>query len=206
MELKDYLKFITKRIWLFLAIVAVIIIGTYYNTIKRPNVFTGNVTFYTVVTNQITNTQNADFYGYDSYYSTEASKNLVDTLISWFKDPSYVSSIYGSAKENLPDINLKKYSKLISTQKTIPSTFSVSISSTDEEYVKNILAASKQFVKNNIDDWTAKGLLKNVKAESTDVFVVKEKPSLSINLSIALVVGLFIGFSLVYFLEYLKQK
>ena len=203
MELRDIFKVIGNRIWIFVLIVAVIGVGTYFYTLNQSNKYIGSLTIYTMVNPQ---EDSPLFYEYDNYYTFQASESLLDTISAWFKDPAYLTKIYATANEDLPNIKFKKYATLLSIKKNIPTSLVISISSPSEEYVRNILESAKIFSINNLSEWQEKGLIKNASISASDIFIVNEKPDIMLNLMLGIISGILIAVLFIFSLEYFKKR
>jgi len=206
MELREYLKIFVARVWLFVATIIVVVGGTYVFTITRPQTYTGALTIYNVINADPQDISNGKFYEYDNFYSLEASKGYSDIIIAWLQDPSNVSQIYAQANKEIPAGNLKKFSQLIKATRIEPAAVEVFISSLDNDYVKSLLASTKQFVVNKNEDWKNKGMITDSHLDISEPIIYKDKAPILINLAIALVVGIILGLASVYLTEYLSKE
>jgi len=203
MELRDIFKIISQRIWIFILIIVIVGVGTYFYTQSQSSKFIGSLTIYTMINPQA---DNPNYYEYDNYYTFQASESLLDTISAWFKDPAYLTQIYSMANEDLPDIKFKKYATLFSIKKNIPSSLVISINSTSQDYVRNVLESAKQFSIDNLTLWQKNGLVKNASISASDIFIVNEKPDMAINLVLGLISGFVIACLFVFGLEYFKKR
>lgn len=202
MQLKEMIKVILKHIWILVIVLIIFIGGVYYYTKKQPSQFSGSLTLYTMVDPQ---KESIEYYDYDNYYAFQSSKNLLDTIASWFSDPAYLNTIYAMADEDLPQTTLKNYAKLFETKKNAPSSLVVSIKSSNHSYVNNLLESAKQFSQNNITQWKQIGVLQNVSIVPSDIFIVEEKANTSLNLILGAISGLIISLLIIFGIEYFKK-
>ncbi len=206
MTLKKYLQIFGKRIWIFIATLVIVLVGTYVFTISSHDNYSGSLSIYTLVTKQEIPKDQSTFYEYDNYYAFQSSEIFADTVITWLKDPANVSTIYAQANQALPDISLKKYSRLITAKKNEPATVQISLQSDNKEFVDKLIDSTKYFVENKVTDWQNKGLLNNTEIEISNPIVVQEKPNMLMNMGIAFIVSIVLGLALVYFTEYIQTK
>lgn len=206
MTLKKYLQILSKRIWLFIITIIIVMCSTYLFTIFSPENFNGSLSVYTLITQQKIPQDQSDFYKYDNYYALQSSEIFANTVITWLKDPANVSTIYTQADELLPEVGLKKYSKLITAKKNEPTAVQISIQSNNQESVSKLIDSTKQFIVDKTQEWKNKGLLENTNLDISNPIIIKEKPSITLNMGIALIVSIVLGLALVYFSEYMQSK
>lgn len=206
MTLKKYLQILGKRIWIFIITIIVVLISTYIFTASAPDSYSGSLSIYTIITQQSIPQGQDSFYEYDNYYAFRSSEIFADTVITWLKDPSNVAEIYSSANEALPDISLKKYSRLITAKKNEPATVQISLNSDNEEYVNKLIDSTKYFIEDKVENWQKKGLLEDTEIEITSPIIIREKPDMLLNMGIATILAIVLGLALVYFTEYMKSK
>jgi capsular polysaccharide biosynthesis protein len=204
MTLKRYLEIIIKNVWIIIIVVLVALGATYFFTTRLPDKYTGSLTIYTYI--QPDSNSHQDYYQYDGYYLYESSSLFTDSVVGWFNDPSNVSLIYDNANQQLPHTNIKNYQKLIQAKKNEQSSVQILVSSDSENYVRSVLESSREFTLNKIDSMQKKGLSKNIYLDTSDPFIITEKPSLTINMVVALIISIALGLSIVYFTEYMKVK
>lgn len=206
MTLKKYLQILGKRIWIFIVTIIVILLATFIFTSTAEDTYSGSLSIYTIVTQQQIPKDQGTFYEYDNYYAFKSSEIFADTVITWLKDPSNVAEIYSKANEALPDISLKKYSKLITAKKNEPATVQISLQSDNEEFVNKLIDSTKYFIEDKVEDWQQKGLLDNTEIEISNPIVIMEKPDMLTNIAIALIISIVLGLALVYLTEYMQTK
>jgi len=206
MTLKKYLQILGKRIWIFIITVIIVMLSTYIFTVTAPDQYSGSLSVYTLITKEATPQNQGEFYQYDNYYIFRSSEMFADTVITWLKDPANVAKIYAEADEALPEISLKKYSRLIQAKKNEPATVQITVQSENRQFVDGLITSTRDFVETKVSDWKNKGLLENTSIDISNPIIVKEKPSLILNMGIALIVSIILGLALVYFSEYMQTK
>lgn len=204
MELRDYLKIISKRIWLFISVVVVVLAGTYIFTITQPVTYDGS-TLLNVVVKKSADAQ-SNYYDYDNYYAIQGSSLFADTIVAWLGDPSNVYDIYSLAGLSKPDISSKNLSKLITAQKKPPASVIVNFNSTDKDKVEKLMNAINEFVVNKTGTWSKEGLMENLHVDYSAPVVIEHKPSILTNMLIGLAAGIVLGLALVFFVDYMKRK
>lgn len=206
MTLKQYLQILGKRIWILITVVVIIMLATYIFTIKTPDKYSGSLSIYSVITQQEIPQNQGQFYEYDNYYAFQSSEIFASTIVNWLKDPANVAQIYSSADQALPDVALKKYSKLITAKKNEPSTVQITIQSNNQQFVEKLIDSTQKFVVAKTEEWKTKGLIDNTDLDISNPIIVKEKLDLLMNMGIALILSIVLGLALVYFTEYMQTK
>jgi len=202
MQLKEYLAIFVKKIWILIATMIIVIFSTYLFCINMPDKYTGSLSLYANIVS--TNNTANDYYNYDSYYSLLSSQILPDLVISWLKDPANITQIYENANQTLPDIELKKYAKLITTKKYPPSSVQITYESANKNEVEQIMQSTKTLLETKSAEIKDKKLINNMYIEVSNPIVVKDKIATSDNLLIASVIGFVLGLALIYFINYLE--
>ena len=162
MELREYLKILGKRIWLFIVTVLIVLLGTYFFTVIQAEKFSGSLCINTIVTSQEEHYAKGTFYQYDNYYIFRSNESFADTVVSWLKDPANVITIFDQANEQLPQTTLKKYSRIIDAKKVPPATIQITMKSEDEEYVRSIINSVKNFVEDKTEKYIDKDLINDI--------------------------------------------
>lgn len=203
MELRDYLKIISKRIWILVVVTLVVTLGSYLFTASKPITFEGSTSI-NVVIKQST-TSKPDFYQYDNYYSIQASSLFADTVVDWLQDPSNVESIYSQANVNKSILNLKDYSELITAKKKLPATVTLTIDAEDSATVGSLIDSTTKFVQDKTTSWNREGLVKDIYLDNSKALVVEVKPPVTTNTALGLIIGLALGLAILFFVDYLKD-
>lgn len=204
MELKDYLKIIGKKIWLFLIIVFIVTIGTYFLTINQPISYDGSTTLNVVVKKPVSYQQN--YYNYDNYYALQGCSLFADTVVAWLQDPSTVLEIYDKAGLQKPELSLKNLSKIIKAHKKPPASVYITYNNTDKTAVEKLIKATAKYAEEKTETWSNEGLIDNLHIASTTPVVIEHKPAIMLNTLFGLVGGLLIGLAVIFFQEYMKKN
>ncbi|MBI3495237.1 hypothetical protein HY065_01270, partial [Candidatus Berkelbacteria bacterium] len=141
MELKDYIRIITKNYLLIAIITVLIMLATYFVTKNQPPSFDGAVTFTVINSERFPPNQ----YGYDYYFTIQSASLLADTIDGWFGSPGFVKQVYDTAQVNFPATDTKSAARLFKSIKEIEKSTVVTVSiKTDkaEETSRLVTAAS----------------------------------------------------------------
>jgi len=204
MELKDYVKIITKRSWILVAAIAIVMIGVYYYTTKQVTTYDSSAYLYiTVKSDKLVN---ADYYEYDNYYAQSANNLLADTMLAWLQDPSFVYQIFDSAKLSVPDVNISDISKLITTKKKPGGVVQITYNSPDKELSENVVKSAVNFAKIKTGEWVKSGMLNNVFVDSSNTVASVHKVDMLLNMLIALFSGIVLGLIFVFLTDYFSKE
>lgn len=208
MELRDYLKIIGKKIWVFLACIIIITLGSYLFTKMQPISYEGGFSAYVIVNDGANSNLsiNDKYFSYDDYYAWQSSTAFADTVVSWLGDPANITEIYAKTNSTINTGGLKNYSKLFTVKKQLPSTVVVSIDSRDKNEVENLLAGAQEFIKAKTADWINRGIIQNTAIDVNNSIIVTQKPAVALNSALGLVAGIIIGLVLVFFVDYMTRK
>lgn len=197
MELRDYLSIINQKWLLLLLSIIVVILGVYYFSISTPKIYDASVAL--EISKKSETIKTAD-YQYDRYYAIEASSLMTDSVISWIKDPAFISQVYANANQDLTVKNIKSMAKIFNPKKELPSTVVVSTSSDDENKAISLLNA----LKTTISEKSQIGEAQNFEIKTSESISVLRKVNLSANLALGLVCGFILGLILIFVNEYFK--
>lgn len=208
MELRDYLRIIGKRIWIFLASIIIVVLGCFLFTKMQPVSYEGGFSAYIVVNNSSNSDPltNDKYFSYDDYYAWQSSTNFADTVVSWLGDPANITEIYAKNNSNINVGGLKNYSKLFTVKKQLPSTVTVSIDAKDKNEVENLLAGAQDFIKDKTADWISRGIIQNTAIDVNDSIIITREPQIFLNSVLGLLAGIIIGLALVFFTDYMTRK
>lgn len=203
MELRNYLQIIGKRIWLFISIVAIVVLGTYIFSVAQPVSYDGSSSLNVVVKKPAEASVN--YYDYDNYYAIQGSSLFADTVVAWLGDPTNVFEIYDIAGLPKPELSVKSLAKLITTRKKPPASISVNLNDTDKDKVEKLMSAINKFVSQKTENWSKEGLTENLHVDYSAPVVIEHKPSVLVNTLIGLVAGIILGLAMVFFVDYMKR-
>jgi hypothetical protein len=77
MELRQYWRIVYKRLWIVIALVAIVLISSLVFRPGRPSLYQTSLRFTVAV---LPESRSDDYYAYDRYYTWMASEYLVDEL------------------------------------------------------------------------------------------------------------------------------
>ncbi len=203
MELKDYVKIIGLRFWLFVLVVIVTMLGAYFFTVSQPEAFDGSAVIYV---NKKSDQPEAGDFEYDKYYAIQASSLMANTIVNWLADPSNVIKIYDNANLDLPTEKLNKLAKVINVKKSDPAAIKVTASSTNESNVYNLISSTKDFTEKRLNSDIVNGSAENFYLTFSDITVLRRQKSVVMNTFIGLISGIVLGLALVFLVEYFNPK
>lgn len=207
MELKDYLKIISRYRTTFLATILLTLIATVAFTFLMPAQYEAAASI-TVNKHSQVEQEKANYYQYDDFYSIQAAGFFADTIANWIASPTTVYEIYFAAREQVPDkATLKSLAKTFKTKKqTNINTVDISIRDRDKDRVDHLIKGAVTVVKNRTDE-----LKKSAKTENffavvdAQPVIVKLEPNYILNTIIGLILGLILATTLVLGVNYFKE-
>lgn len=205
MELRDYLKIITRSAGLIasMAVLFAVLAGIW--SVRQPIRYESNAII--VVDKPTIAPAGATEYQYDKYYALEASDLFADTLAVWLASPSTVQRIYTAAGYEVPEISLKKMARIFKVNRQPTSNVIVTIADTDETKSRKLIdaavAVTDEYVISQRNDEDPSQFF-TIDAGETVTGVLKQNTV--INVILGLLAGLILGMILAFLRAYLKQK
>lgn len=202
MELRDYVKIVSKNLWILIVVVIMTTLGAFWFTKMQPVTYDGSLSLNVT---KVPEKGATNVYRYDQYYALEASSMMADTVASWLKDPSSVIEIYNNAQVELPTQSAADLSKIINAKKLPPSTITVLINGNNEGSLKNILSSTIKYIKSRVEtDHSTLGT-ENFEVKYSDPAVLKHDSGLLLNTALGFIAGIIIGLALIALVDYFKR-
>lgn len=206
MELRDYIKMIT-RAWplilgITLAITALVVIWS----VAQPVKYEASSTVVVTKPNTVPQ-RGANYYQYDKYYSIQASSLFADTLAAWLSSPDTAKEIYEKAGLPVPDVSLKKLSRIFKPRRQPPVTLNVTVKDQDRSKAERLVNAAVQVMNDRVTEQRQNDDADhyfNLMSGSTVVAAAKQDHL--VNALLGLIGGLIVGLVIAFLREYLRQK
>ena len=127
MEVKDYIRFLSKNYIAVIIITLTFALITYLITIAQPNTYQSSASL-EVIKLETKPQSETPYFQYDNYYSYQAASAASDNLIGWIESAATVAQVYNKAGYQIPSANIKDLSKTFTATKTVGTSAIVSIS------------------------------------------------------------------------------
>ncbi|MBI2263294.1 hypothetical protein HYU72_01480 [Candidatus Berkelbacteria bacterium] len=194
MELRDYLKIIRKRIALLVLVTLLAGIFSFgWAYYKKP---VSSASFSITLTKESEQTQKAaDFYQYDSFYNLQAASLFVNNIKGWLRSPAVVAEIYqksGLEPVSRDNASLVRFFRL--NHEPASAVLEVSFQERDNEAAQKLTKATQ--------DVLAEKVASPFQLDFIEENISANKPNLTNNTVVGLVVGFILGLILVFFKEY----
>lgn len=205
MELRDYIRIITKQ-WPLVAIITIVLAaGSYFYTARQPASVDGSVTFTVVNSERFPKDQ----YGYDYYFTIQASALLGETVAGWFGSPGFVAKIYNDAHVAMPVSTTRAAGRLFRPNKdTEHSTVvNVSVKTDKRNETENLIKSAAKMVTTEVESLKAAGkIAPTFSIVTTEPLILEDKAKPAINGAIALLVGIILGSLVAVGRQYFKES
>lgn len=201
MEIKEYIQIIRRHLNIFLAVIAIVVAGTFLVAALRP------VTYSASLGLNITRSgaQATPDYKFDDFYRLQADEKFAETVVQWLKDPRTVADIYGAAGLNVGEFSIRQLAKSFVPEKLSSQFISVSLTARSENSAKKISAAIADAVSKNT------GALNKDQAENAWFEIVAQNPVIIRDRISPLILflasmagGIFLAFWTILIIHYLK--
>lgn len=206
MELKDYIKLLTKDWYLVIGFGLVAALLGYYLAITARPQYQGLATF---TVTQKAQSANNNLFVYDNYYSVSASAYLAETLNSIITSPNTVVSVFDSAGFPAPANDYRKLLRVFRSTKPnqYTSAVPVSVNAGTKDDAKKIMESLSNFLKADFSRKQQSGTLsKDFGLDATPVIVLEKLPNASIQTGIYSIAGIIIGSVMVVIKDYLLKN
>jgi capsular polysaccharide biosynthesis protein len=202
MELREYYKILKNHQSLVLTITAFFIIVGYVITLRSSQIFVASLAL-NITRAQSQQTTN---FRYDQFYRLEADDKFADAIEQWFFLPGFSAEILDTADVKDRSNAIGSLGKTFKAQKTSPEVVEVRWNAASREEADRI----KEALVKKLDE-RVKMLNSQAKdptwfdVEPTNYFAAPNIQNLPINLTFALIAGLFVGTLAAFVKHYLKD-
>jgi capsular polysaccharide biosynthesis protein len=90
MELRQYWRIVRRRLWIVVALVAIVLVGSFVLRPRRPPLYQASMRFTVAVTPEA---RSDDYYAYDHYYTWMASEYFVDELTEIVGSEAFATAV-----------------------------------------------------------------------------------------------------------------
>lgn len=204
MELKDYLRIIGQGWALILGLTASVTLLVIAWTVYQPLKYESSVAVVVNKPNPVAQS-GANYFQYDKYYSIQASSLYADTLAAWLASPSTAKEIYAKAGLTVPDVPLKKLSRIFKPRQLPPVTLNVTAKDKDQTRAERLANAAAAILEEKTEEQNKSDNPEHhfilIKGQTV---TAAARPDFIINTLVGLVAGLIIGLSTAFLRQYLK--
>jgi len=204
MELRDYIKIISKYKVIFWTVVLLCGISALVWSTVQPKSYLASNT-YTLNKASTLKQNDISFYLYDNYYNVQSAALFSQIVTNWFESPSLVQEVYQKAGIPVPQVSQRKLSKTFKAIREEPATINVSLTGTNKEELQKLLNAASLVLQEKTDELGKNSENTYELAKFTPI-VTDNNPNLILNSIIGLFAGLFLGIILTLGLDYFKQE
>lgn len=206
MELRDYIKIISRHFWIFIIVVILSTIFAIFLTKTRPTTYTAATT-YTINKGSTLKQSQVNYYLYDNYYNLQSATLFSQNVQLWFSSPAFVAEIYKNAGLALPDVSQKALGRIFNATYQIPNTIQLSVKGTDANQVQTLIDSAFKVAQEKINqsgdtnDDTAYYQLNQF-----DPILNQNKSNLILNASIGFFSGIILGLLITFAVSYFKEE
>lgn len=203
MELSEYLKIIKKGGKTILLWGAVAALAGFIYSYFRADYYDVSL----ALSISRASTEQTQDYQYDGYYIIQASELFTDTVKQWINSPEVVTSVYKEAEIDAEAKSLRDLQKRFKADKLSSQYLEVKFMAEEEEEA-NKLASSLTAVlqaKARALGWASRSQT-TFAILGAEPIIMKNEADLLLNTLISLLIGLFLGFSVIFFGNYLHNN
>jgi capsular polysaccharide biosynthesis protein len=203
MELKDYLRILSKHKVMIWSLAILVTAAVLIYDVRQPIEYHGSLTLMV-----INKTEEVDDYRYDHYYSVEAASILAKSIESWFRSPDNIVRIYQESGVVLPTDDMKKLQNLFNRQRYNPdsSLLVIQLTGFNQADLQKVLEKSGQKVKDKLRNLQERQILgDNFYLDVEGPTILAQQKDYLFDAVLAFVLGIILGGILAFVKEYLKD-
>jgi capsular polysaccharide biosynthesis protein len=209
MEVRDYIKFLSRNYVIVITTTLIFAIVTYAVTVMQPDTYQSSASL-EAIRSEAKPQSEVPYFQYDNYYSYQAASAASDNLIGWIESASTVAQIYDKAGYQKPSANIKDLSKTFTATKTVGTSavVSISYSSKDREQAEKMVSTATEVLKEKVEAYNkSSDQSQNIFSAqySEPVTVVAPKMEM-LNVAIATFIGLLVAIGTVSIKEAVRVK
>lgn len=201
MDFKEYIQIIRKNINLFMAVIAVIVLGSFAVVFLRPIAYSTSLML-NIARN---GSQETADYKYDDFYRIQADEKFAETVVQWMKSPAVIADVFAEAGIDANKLSLRQLAKSFKAEKLSSQIVAVSFATPNNEQAKKLSSAISKVIAKNIDSLnTNKKINGWFEISAHDPIIIKDSFSPLVVLLASLLAGIFVAFWTVLIIHYLK--
>jgi capsular polysaccharide biosynthesis protein len=190
MELREYYKILKLNMSVIFYTILISIVVVYAWSMKQSETYSASV----LLNISRMETQSSADYRYDQFYRVQADEKFAETIGEWLKMPGIASEIMTKANINQVGKTVRTLSKSFQSDKMAPEIVEVRYSTTNQDDAKKISDALGGVITEKIKSLNSEAKDPNwFSVTPSNLVILRNVQDLKINLSLAIVVGLFFG-------------
>lgn len=194
MEIKDYIRFLSKN-YLMVLVITVLFAGiAYFISVTKPPTYQTSASL-EVSRFEKKSQSEVSYFQYDNFYSYQTASAASDNLIGWIMSAATVAEIYEKAGYDVPDTSLKELAKTFTANKAIGTSavVSISYSSPNKEESISMISTATDVLKDKIENYNSVSEQNVFSVQTSSPFTVVAPKMEGINTIIAAFVGLLLS-------------
>ncbi len=193
MELREYLAIFNRAKWVIIVGTIVVVVLTFL-VIKLSKTQYDSTMTITVGYQRPVQQGNVGYFLYDDYYSMQSSGLFATTVASWMQSPNIVQAIYAQAGITLPKVrNASQLGKIFTVSQSQQSTTdTVTLRGPDKNQSEKLLSAASQVLEQQTNNLNNNQKNNQFILQITQPSSTKIEPFWSLDISIAIVLGLLV--------------
>lgn len=189
----DLYQQLLRRYWpVFLGVVGVTVLAVWLFTARATTQPTYFATQFIGVAQEPQVGADAQ-YQFGEYYNLQGSAFVAEFLASWLQDPATVRDVFARAGLTTPTASLRSLNRFFDLAMRGRTGFQIAVERTDEDEARELVTAAGDTIAQRFTALQQQGLYPNSILVPGDVAVGPTLPSLTLNLAIGLVAGVFLG-------------
>lgn len=194
MEVRDYIKFLSKNCLMIFLITLAFAAVTYIVSVTKPPTYQSSASL-EVSRFEKKSQGEVSYFQYDNYYSYQTASAASDNLIGWIMSAATVAEIYEKAGYSVPNTSLKDLAKTFTAVKVVGTSavVSISYSAQDKDKSIKIVSTATDVLKGKVENYNNVSDQNVFSVQSSDPFTVIAPKMEVLNTIIAVFIGLLLA-------------
>jgi len=206
MEVRDYIKFLSKNYVMIVLITLVFAVVTYAVSVAKPQTYQSSASLEVSRFDKKVQSE-VSYFQYDSFYSYQTASAASDNLIGWIMSAATVAEVYEKAGYDVPNASLKDLAKTFTATKAVGTSAVVSISyaSPKKEESEKMVATATDVLKEKIENYNSVSGQNVFSVQTSEPFSVVAPKMEILNTIIAGFIGLLLSIGMASIREAIKN-
>jgi len=202
MELREYYKIIKLNIAVIIYTVVIAVIVAYAWSVRVSQSYNTSL----LLNISRTSSQSTSDYRYDQFYRLQADDKFAETIVEWLKSPGISSDIFEKAGISSDQKTMRDLSKSFQAEKLSSNLIGVKYSTETNDAAEKIAPAISAIISDKAKSLNSDARDPNwFQVNASNLIILKNIQNLPLNLTIAALIGLFLGTLLAFGKHYISE-
>jgi capsular polysaccharide biosynthesis protein len=203
MELREYYKILKANVSVVVYTMVIAVVVAYAWSVKASQAYNASL----LINISRTETQSTSDYRYDQFYRLQADDKFAETIVEWLKSPGVSSDIFEKAGISSDQKTMRDLSKSFQAEKLSSNLIGVKYSTETNDAAEKIAPAISAIISDKAKTLNSDARDPNwFQINASNLIILKNIQNLPLNLTIAALIGLFLGTLLAFGKHYISDE